>query len=131
MDSDRTVRFHCSRRAARSARKATHDLRDRCDAVKAVLSTNPAYGVPVAGHARLRKMRVQVPKARLGKRGGYRCIYRTARIDEIDYVVFLEVYAKNVVADLSDQAYRTLEAEAEDILRDPLEVDWEDPPRPG
>lgn len=71
-------------------------------------------------------MRVQVPAARLGKRGGYRCIYRKARIDEIEYVVFLDVYFKGDVDDLSAEEYQRLLAEAEAILADPLDVDWED-----
>jgi hypothetical protein len=71
-------------------------------------------------------MRVQVPAARLGKSGGYRCIYRKAHIDEIEYVVFLEIYFKGDQADLSPSAYDLLRDEAESVLRDPLEVDWED-----
>jgi hypothetical protein len=71
-------------------------------------------------------MRVQVPAARLGKRGGYRCIYRMARIDEIDYVVFLAVYFKGDVDDLAAELYDLLRAEAEEVLGDPIEVDWED-----
>jgi len=71
-------------------------------------------------------MRVQVPAAKLGKRGGYRCIYRKAHIDEIIYIVILEVFYKGVLEDLSDDAYDTLETEAADALNDPLDVDWED-----
>ena len=81
MASGRDVRFHCSVRALRSAKKSRHDVRSCCDAVKTVLAINPEYGAPVSGHASLRKMRVQLPKARLGKRGGYWCIYRKAHID--------------------------------------------------
>lgn len=75
-------------------------------------------------------MRVQVPEARIGKSGGYRCIYRKARIDEIDYVVFLEIYFKGDVEDLTGDAYTVLlaEAEAEAVLGDPLAADWEDAP---
>jgi len=129
MAFDGTVRFHCSKRAARSARKAAHDLRECCDTIRTVLALNPLYGVRVARHPHLRKMRVHIPRARIGKRGGYRCIYRTAHIDEIEYVVFLEVYAKNAISDLSDDGYRVLAAEADAILRDPLAFDWDDPPR--
>jgi hypothetical protein len=71
-------------------------------------------------------MRVQVPAARLGKRGGYRCIYRRARIDEIDYVVFLDVFFKGDVADLTPHEYDRLRTESDEILGDPLGVDWED-----
>lgn len=91
-----------------------------------MLALNPEYGVPIPGHTGLRKMRVQVPSARLGKRGGYRCIYRKARIDESEYVVFLEVYFKGDFDDLSPNQYALLRQESEDVLRDPLDVDWED-----
>ena len=73
-------------------------------------------------------MRVQVPAAKLGKRGGYRCIYRKAQIDEIIYIVILEVFYKGDLEDLSGDAYDALAAEAADALSDPLDVDWEDVP---
>lgn len=93
-----------------------------------VLALKPDYGVPIPGHPRLRKMRLQLRKLRIGKSGGYRCIYRKARIDEIEHVVFLEVYFKGDVSDLSSAQYGQLEAEAAGILADPLSVEWEDPP---
>jgi hypothetical protein len=93
-----------------------------------VLAGNPEYGVPIPGHGGLRKMRVALPRLRIGKRGGYRCIYRRARIDEIEYVVFLEIYFKGDVDDLSRAGYAQLASEAARILSDPLSVDWEDPP---
>jgi len=126
MASRTDVRFHCTKRARRSARNSKHGVDARCEAVTLVLAGNPEFGVPVAGHPGLRKMRVQVPAARLGKRGGYRCIYRKARIDEIDYVVFLAVYFKGDVDDLAAELYDLLRAEAEEVLGDPIEVDWED-----
>ncbi len=126
MVSRTDVRFHCTKRARRSARKSKHGVDARCEAVKLVLAGNSEYGVPVAGHPGLRKMRVQVPAARLGKSGGYRCIYRKAHIDEIEYVVFLEVYYKGDQADLELDTYDLLRAEAEAVLQDPLGVDWED-----
>jgi hypothetical protein len=64
----------------------------------------------------------------MGKSGGYRCIYRKALIDEIEYVVFLAVYFKGKVEDLTEDQYKTLEAEAEEVLKDPLGFVWEDPP---
>ncbi len=93
-----------------------------------VLSINPEYGVAIARHGGLRKMRVALPRLRIGKRGGYRCIYRRARIDEIEYVVFLEIFYKGDVDDLSRAVYAQLASEAERILSDPLSVDWVDPP---
>ncbi|MEQ8768663.1 MAG: hypothetical protein RL885_32450 [Planctomycetota bacterium] len=122
----RDRRFHCTKRALKSARKAKHDVERRCAALKAVLTINPERGLPVKGFAVLRKMRVQVPEAKLGKRGGYRCIYRKAEIDEIDYVVFLEIYFKGDREDLTPQEYKLLEAETDGVLDDPLLVDWED-----
>lgn len=94
--------------------------------MKTVLALNPDRGVSIPGHGSLRKMRVQVPGAKLGKRGGYRCIYRKAHIDEIIYIVILEVYYKGDSEDLSNDAYDTLEVEAAEVLSDPLDVDWED-----
>lgn len=91
-----------------------------------VLHGNSEYGLPIPGHSGLRKMRIQVPAARLGKRGGYRCIYRKAHIDEIEYVVFLDVYFKGDVEDRSFEQYQRLSAEADAILADPLDVEWED-----
>lgn len=120
------VRFHCTARAKRSCRKSKHSISDACRTVMRVLETNPEYGVPIPGHGSLRKMRVAAPKLKVGKSGGYRLIYRKSRVDEIEYVVFLEVYFKGDVSDLSDQAYRQLAAEAEAILSDPLGVSWED-----
>lgn len=98
----------------------------RCQTLKYVLALNPEYGVPITGYPGLRKMRVQVPGARLGKRGGYRCIYQRARIDEIEYVVFLDVYYKGDTSDLTSGQYRALRAEAEAVLADPLDIEWED-----
>lgn len=71
-------------------------------------------------------MRINVPSARLGKSGGYRCIYRKAKIDEMEYLVFLEVYFKGDKDDLTSEEYATLEKEAEAVLSDPLSVEWED-----
>jgi hypothetical protein len=93
-----------------------------------VLRGNPEYGVPIPGHSGLRKMRVQVPDARRGKRGGYRCIYRKAHIDEIEYLVFLEVYFKGDLDDLDHDTYERLRQDAAEILSDPLAVDWDDAP---
>lgn len=107
-------------------RRSRHGIEARCEAVKIVLAGNVEYGAPIPGFAGLRKMRIHVPAARLGKRGGYRCIYRKARIDEIDYVVFLEVFFKGDVEDLSREDYARLLGESEPILGDPLAVDWED-----
>jgi hypothetical protein len=107
-------------------RQSHHGVERCCKAVQIVLAGNVDYGVPIPGHSGLRKMRVHVPAARLGKRGGYRCIYRKARIDEIDYVVFLDVFFKGDVEDLNRDQYNRLRAESDEILGDPLGVDWED-----
>lgn len=128
MASKRDIRFHWTRRVRRHLKSAKHDVRGQCDTVKQLLSINPEYGQPVKGHGHLRKMRIHVPTARMGKSGGYRCIYRKALIDEIEYVVFLAVYFKGKVEDLTEDQYKTLEAEAEEVLKDPLGFVWEDPP---
>lgn len=126
MGSRTDVRFHCSKRASRSAKKSRHGVDGECSTVKTVLAINTEYGVPIPGYGGLRKMRIGIPAARLGKSSGYRCIYRKARIDEIDYLVFLEVYFKGDKADLTAEEFATLEDEAEEILKDPLGVEWED-----
>lgn len=93
-----------------------------------VLAINPTYGDPIPDHPHLRKMRIQLRRLRIGKSGGYRCIYRKARIDEVEHIVFLEVYFKGDIEDLSRHQYTRLDEEGAAILADPLSVDWEDPP---
>jgi len=86
------LKFHCSKRVLRSCKKSKkHNIQSQCQNVLKVLSINPERGIPVARYGKLRKMRVPIPKLALGKSGGYRLIYRTTLIDEIQYVVFLEV----------------------------------------
>lgn len=94
-----------------------------------VLAFNPEHGVAIPGYGQLRKMRVHVKALRTGKSNGYRCIYRKLRIDEVDHVVFLDIYFKGDVTDLTSQQYALLTIEADQILSDSLSFDWSDPPR--
>jgi len=75
-------------------------------------------------------MRVAVPSLRIGKRGGYRLVYRVEHIDELVYVVLLNVYFKGDKPDLSEAEYSVVEQDAEEILASPLNYSWTDPPRP-
>lgn len=70
-------------------------------------------------------MRVAVPALKIGKSGGYRVIYGVQLIDEIQYVVFLQLYFKGDQADLSDEQYKDALSVAAHILGNVLEFDWE------
>jgi mRNA-degrading endonuclease RelE of RelBE toxin-antitoxin system len=120
------VRFHCSHRVRRSAKKSRHHVSGACDDVCQVLRLNPDYGVSIPGHSHLRKMRLMVPGLACGKSGGYRLIYRKQMQDELLLVVFLETYFKGDREDLSAQEYRLLQNESDHILKNPLDFDWSD-----
>jgi len=118
------VRFHCSKRIRHSGKKAKHRVFDACPTVCQALRLNPFYGVSIPGFHDLRKMRLRVPGYNVGKRDGYRLIYRAREMDQAIHVVFLETYAKSDCADLTHHDYKLLAHEAEAILAQPLLRDW-------
>ena len=120
------VRFHCSHRIRRSAKKSRHRVTDACMDICKVLRLNPDYGVSIPGHPQLRKMRLMVPGLASGKSGGYRLIYRKQQQDEMLLVVFLETYFKGDREDLNIVEYRRLQEESDLILKNPLDFDWTD-----
>lgn len=119
------VRFHCSKRVRHSGKKARHEVLTACKTVCDVLRLNPHYGVSIPRFHELRKMRMRVPGYNIGKSGGYRLIYRAQEMDQGIYIVFLETYSKSDREDLDHDAYKTLVAEADSILSQPLIYDWE------
>lgn len=120
------ARFHCSRSARRSIKKAKHQLLACCENLKSVLALNPMYGVEIPGRNGLRKMRLAVPGLNCGKSGGYRLIYRAVMIDEVWHIVFLRAFFKGDREDLSHDDYCGLEQESEIILSSTLVYEWED-----
>ena len=118
------VRFHCTRGTQKSGKKSAHAVLDQCGVVRKVLAENRNYGVPVSGHGSLRKMRVRVPSLKKGKSGGYRTIYSTRVIDETTYIVFVALYFKSDVSDLTRGEYVELEKFADELLSNPLEHEW-------
>ena len=124
------LKFHCSKRVLRSCKKSKqHNVSSQCQNVMKVISLFPERGVSIPRFSKLRKMRVPLPHLSVGKSGGYRLIYRTSIIDEIRYVVFLEVYFKGKKDDLTSGEYSELLNESEEILEDPLSFDWDDQPK--
>ena len=119
------VRFHCSRRVRHSGKKSRHRVLETCPTVLQVLRLNPHHGVSIPRFHDLRKMRLRVPSLNVGKRGGYRLIYRAMEMDEAVYVVFLETYFKGDCEDLTHDEYKLLNMEAAAILAQPLLYDWE------
>jgi hypothetical protein len=119
------LRFHCTTRLARAIRRSKHFVGRECERVKTVLRAHHEYGVVIPRHAPLRKMRVHVHALNCGKSGGYRMVYRTAHVDEVRYVVLLDLWFKVDREDLGADEYSTLLAEADAILRDPLAHLWE------
>lgn len=71
-------------------------------------------------------MRLRVPGLNAGKSGGYRLIYRNEIVDEVMHIVLLETYFKGDQEDLTKAEYNDLSALAEEILSNPLDVDWVD-----
>lgn len=121
------VRFHCTARLARAVKRSRHHVARECERerVKTVIRSSPEYGVVIPRHAPLRKMRVHVQALACGKSGGYRMIYRVALIDEVKFVVLLELYYKGDREDLDAAEYSRLAAEAESVLDRPLSFIWE------
>ena len=123
------VKFHLTSRFQASLKRSKHSV-DRClGDLKTVLTVNPEFGVPIPKYSKLRKMRVRVPHLNLGKSGGYRLIYRRSIIDEIQYLVFLDIYFKGDKEDLSASEYQRILAESENIVTNILDFDWVDAPR--
>ncbi|MBI4404992.1 MAG: hypothetical protein HY537_12570 [Deltaproteobacteria bacterium] len=120
---DYEVFFHVTPRCEKSAKKSRHHVSHSLEKIKLVLKQYPEYGTVIPGHNKLRKMRVAVPG--MGKSGGYRLIYRKTEGEEIIYITFLEVYFKGYISDLSNDEYRILTAESEEVLKNILEIDWE------
>ncbi|MEZ4772472.1 MAG: hypothetical protein R3D00_04755 [Bacteroidia bacterium] len=71
-------------------------------------------------------MRLMVPGLNAGKSGGYRLIYKAEVIDEIYHIVFLRIYFKGDLDDLTAGEYRNMIALSEEILSDTLSYDWEE-----
>ena len=114
------ARFHCSKRVRHSEKKAKHQVFEACPAVCLVLRQHPFYGESIPGFHDLRKMRMRVPGYNVGKRDGYRLIYRAKEMDQAIHIVFLETYSKGECADLTHAEYKILVGEAEAILSQPL-----------
>ena len=125
-DCESGLQFHCSPATHKSARKAKHAVLHECSTIKQVLNLNPDYGVPIPGFSVLRKMRMAIPAAGLGKSGGYRLIYRKMTIEETTYVIFLSVYFKGDKEDLAHFEYKEILAESDRVFEDYDSVAWED-----
>ncbi|MEO5957613.1 MAG: hypothetical protein ABIR80_00695 [Opitutaceae bacterium] len=67
---------------------------------------------------------MRVPGYNVGKRDGYRLIYRAKEMDQAIHIVFLETYSKSECSDLTHTEYKILVGEAEAILSQPLLHDW-------
>lgn len=119
------VRVHCSKRVRRSGKKSKHRVLETCPTVMQVLRLNPHYGMSIPRFHLLRKMRLRVSGLNVGKRGGYRLIYRAMEMDEAVYIVLLETYFKGDAEDLTHDEYKTLATEAEAILSQPMRYEWE------
>ena len=122
------VRFFYSRSAKRSIKKTKHDLLASCETVKSVLALNPNFGVEIPKRSGLCKMRLSVQGLNCGKSGGYRLIYRAVIIDEVWHIVFLRVFFKEDIEDLSHDDYSVLENESEEILSSTLDYEWQEFP---
>lgn len=118
------VRFHRSKRIRHSGKKAKRRVFDACAVACQALRLHPFYGDAIPGFHELRKMRRRVPGYNVGKRDGYRLIYRAHEMDQAIHIEFLETYAKGDCADLTHAAYKVLAGEAEAIIAQPLLHDW-------
>jgi mRNA-degrading endonuclease RelE of RelBE toxin-antitoxin system len=119
------AKFHCSRHAKKSGKKSRHRVLEACPDLMLVLAMTPEYGVLIKETEELRKMRLSVPGLNVGKSGGYRLIYRAKLMDECWHITFLETYFKGDLDDLPKKTYQALNAEAKDIMANPLQYDWE------
>jgi hypothetical protein len=76
------------------------------DALVADLVANPEAGDRIVGLRGVRKIRFGLPSRRIGKSGGGRAIYLA--IETKDALVLLMAYAKNEMADLSNDDRKAL-----------------------
>lgn len=118
------ARVHCTAAIHRAVKKSKHRIGVACAKVCKVLALNAEYGVVIKGHAQLRKMRVAAPGLTVGKSGGYRLIYATARIDESQHLVLLALYYKGDREDLEPSEYKALGLEAATILGNVIDYSW-------
>lgn len=121
------VRVGCAPTVLKAAKKSKHHVLEQCATIARVLALNPQFGVVVPGHASLRKMRLQLPSLKIGKRGGYRRVYASRRVDEFIYVLIVALYFKGDMEDLAHTEYATAERTAESILGRVLDFEWSDP----
>jgi hypothetical protein len=120
-------KFLLTGKAKRDCKKAKHDVGQELEeTVRKVLVLTPEYGDAITSFGVLRKMRVAMPSQGFGKSSGYRLIYTTQIIDETRYFIFLRVYFKSDVEDLSRGEYQELVKLRSEILENWLDYDWED-----
>ncbi len=120
-------KFLLTDKAKRDCKKAKHDIdQELNNTVRKVLVITPEYGESISGFGMLRKMRVAIPSQGFGKSSGYRLIYSTQVIDETRYFVFLRVYFKSDMEDLTRLEYQDLVKLSKDIIANWLDYTWED-----
>jgi hypothetical protein len=120
-------KFLFSDRAKRDCKKAKHNVNDELnDTVKKVLVLTPDRGEAISGFGILRKMRIAIPGQGFGKSSGYRLIYATRIIDETQYFIFLRVYFKSDMEDLTRSEYQDLVKLSRDIFVNWLDYTWDD-----
>ena len=119
--------FHCTSKVRRSGKKSKHGVLKTCKTIRQVLRFNPKFGESIPGFQDLRKMRVNAPDLKAGKRGGYRLIYRAEEMDDMIFVVLLETYFKGDQEDLAKEQYKDLNSTAKKVLSSPMEYEWSEP----
>ena len=120
------IRAWCSPQVRRAAKKSKHAVGEECETVLRVLALHRGYGDSVPGHPSLRKMRVALPGAGIGKSGGYRLVYREADVDQARHVLLLRLYFKGDQEDLGAGEYRAAREESQDVLADVLAHEFRD-----
>lgn len=103
-----------------------HNLTLAISNVKKLLKIDPEYGAAIPGHSKLRKVRATATNLNIGKRSGYRVIYRKTEIDDIIHLILLDVYFKGDKSDLSREEYSNLLIDSENIILSSEDVDWEE-----
>jgi hypothetical protein len=98
------------RRALRHAFYKTHIFKKRADELdawedvddlKEILDANPDAGDVIPGGSGMRKIRMPLRTQAKGRRGGARVIY--FQVTQEGFIFLLYIYAKNDVADLSQE----------------------------
>ena len=79
------------------------------------LQDNPAKGEVIQGCGGIRKVRLEAPKRRKGKRGGLRAIY--LHVPEAQRIYFVTIYSKDDQDDLTGEQKKVLKAIAEQTKR--------------